>query len=253
MAGKFKTLEDVIESGFYNLALPEGYEAPSFWGGSNKYQINASVISNGPGRRNYTKLEKPKKAREFLNSLASKFNHENLIGLYGKAVDWFNESLIGKPGYKKIYDVTKEGNTLKAVYDLGRNSIFDGYDRKIEVTVNLEDGTVDAKLICNELVPEKIIARDLYKLRRAFRQRFDYFVKNPAAPTGTAARATTTDPTTTTTTTPATPLTPVNPQAPQITYTGQISTPRGNLHSAEMGGQPYALIPLPQDIPAAGG
>ncbi len=163
---KWKSLEDIVNANVYDLALPEGYETPSFWGAAKKYTVSASVKADATeGQFNYAKLSNPKKARKLADSLCSKFGKTSLIGTLGK--------LLG------CYEVKEKDGNVAAVYDLGKNSVLDLYQRKITYIADKE-GNVNIAYKCDEATPERVIRNDLQKLYKALKARPSYFVRNPA-------------------------------------------------------------------------
>ncbi len=222
---------DAIDSQFFNFTKPEQPTAkiPGTWGLTNAYKLEDIVVKHNPEyTANYTQLADKKDAKRLADSLASRFGYTSLVGIFGK---W--------SGY---YKVDEKDGKVTATYNLESPFRAD-YKRHVELVI--DNGKVTIKHVCDEAVPEKVIAKDLQKIYKALVQRKGYFVKN-ATPAGTTTPATTTatTPATPPVTPPApTPPAPANPQVPQITYAGQINTPRGNVHSAEMDGQSYILIP----------
>jgi hypothetical protein len=169
----FKTLDDVIAESFYDLKKPEepaGTYGLGAWRWGDTYQITTSVIaSQKEGNHNFTKLAKPKSAKRLADSLASQFNHTNLVG-------WLPKQ------FKSCYDVDpdKDGKVI-ATYNLGNSSLFNCYDRTVTYEADKKTGDVTITYQCNKAVPEKVIAKDLYKLREALRERWKYFVENAEA------------------------------------------------------------------------
>jgi len=166
-----KTLDDIIAVPFFDLERPEqpaGTYGLGIWKWGNTYQITTSVVPSQRERtHDYTKLKNPKSARKLADSLCSKFLKTSLIGIVGK---WMG-----------CYEVQEDKDKVIAIYNLGRNSILDRYDRIIAYEANKRTGDVKVTYKCNEAVPEKVIANDLYKLRRSLRIRPKYFVKNLGA------------------------------------------------------------------------
>jgi hypothetical protein len=164
---------DSIDSKFFNftrLAQPTAV-LPGTWGLVDTFKLEDIVVKHCPEyEANYTKLADPKDAATFLDSLASRFGYTSLVGFWGKLADHYTSP-------------KKEGDELIAKYNL-ESPFIDDYKRHVECRVNVKTGATTTKLVLDEAVPEKVIAKDLQRIYKSLVDRKGYFVKNPVLAPG---------------------------------------------------------------------
>lgn len=159
-----------IDKSFFNFAEPEQPTAKIFgtWGLTKVYKLEDIIVNHNPEYEgNYTQLAKPSDAAILADSLASRFGHPSLVGTLGR---WF--------GYYTPPD--EKSNEKVAKYNL-ESIFYSDYKRHIEYIADATTGKVTIKYVCDEPVPEKVIAKDLHKLYKALAERKGYFVQNAKA------------------------------------------------------------------------
>jgi hypothetical protein len=164
-AAKMVTWKD-----FFNFTMPEQPTDKVFgtWGLTKVYKLEDIVVGHNPDYEgNYTQLEDPKDAAILADSLASRIGHTNLVGTLGRWSDYFTPP-------------KEDGDEIVAAYNL--ESVFHSdYKRHVEYRANTKTGKVAIKYVCDEPVPEEVIAKDLNKLYNALVERKGYFVENAKA------------------------------------------------------------------------
>lgn len=159
-----------VDKTFYDFKRPEKPTSEDFdtWGVTELFKLEDIIVKHNPNYEgNYTQLADPKDAAMLADSLASRFGHTNLVGMLGK---WDGNYTEPK----------EDGDNIAAEYNL--ESVFHSdYKRHVEYKANKKTGKVTIKYVCEEPVPEKVIAKDLHRLYKALAERKGYFVKNPTA------------------------------------------------------------------------